>query len=263
MKKIVYFDEESVTDYLQISNGGNLNKTTELLRETGKNAQIDGKASMGVSTKNNALSHFLGALVGFSGNVEVNSVAGAKFKTDNIAKTIIQNTILTDFLDSLVNEGSSIEEFKDYELEAEKDSLTYIVMISPFMSMVSGNPGLDETGEYDLVIDKIDETIRNAKGYYEFIGTDRENEKEEVVFRFNINAFKNNYKITDLRKMNLIIHAMHIGFSKKSDLTFIGEFDLKNKKSRNPKYGETNSNSRSNGEEPSFKVYDVLMAGVE
>ncbi|MCP1156623.1 DUF6414 family protein [Bacillus infantis] len=36
MKKIVYFDEESVTDYLQIYNGGNLDKTTELLRETGE-----------------------------------------------------------------------------------------------------------------------------------------------------------------------------------------------------------------------------------
>ncbi|MCP1156624.1 DUF6414 family protein [Bacillus infantis] len=217
---------------------------------------------MGVSTKNNALSNFLGALIGFSGNVEVNAVAGAKIKTDNIAKTIIQNTILTDFLDSLGNDNSSIEEFKDYVLEAEKDSLTYIVMISPFMSMVSGNPALDETGEYDLVIDKIDETIRNAKGYYEFIGTDRKNKHEEVVFRFNINAFKNNYKITDLRKMNLIIHAMHVGFAKKSDLTFIGEFDLNNKKTKNPKFGETSTN-RGEGEEPSLKVFDVLIAGVE
>lgn len=262
MKKIVYFDEESVTDYLQISNGGNLNKTTELLRETGKNAQIDGKAGVGISTKNNALSNFLGALIGFSGNVEVNAVAGAKIKTDNIAKTIIQNTILTDFLDSLGNENSFIEEFKDYVLVAEKDSLTYIVMISPFMSMVSGNPALDETGEYDLVLDKIDETIRNAKGYYEFIGTNKKNENEKVVFRFNINAFKNNYKISDLRKMNLIIHAMHVGFAKRSDLTFIGEFDLNSKKTKNPKFGET-APTRGDDEELSLNVYDVLIAGVE
>ncbi|MBD7939048.1 hypothetical protein H9655_18580 [Cytobacillus sp. Sa5YUA1] len=261
MKKIVYFDEESVTDYLQISNGGNLNKTTELLKETGKNAQIDGKAGVG-TTKDNVFSNFLNALIGFSGNVEVNAAAGAKVKTDNIAKTIIQNTILTDFLDSLGNDNSAIEEFKDYILEAEKDSLTYIVMISPFMSMISGNPALDETGEYDLVIDKIDETIRNAKGYYEFIGIGSKTEHEEVVFRFNINAFKNNYNITDLRKMNLIIHAMHVGFAKKSDLTFNGEFELNNKKSNNPKFGERDSN-READEEVSLKVYDVLIAGVE
>lgn len=34
--KIVYFDEESVTDYIQIVEGGNLEKTTELLNETTK-----------------------------------------------------------------------------------------------------------------------------------------------------------------------------------------------------------------------------------
>ena len=32
--KIVYFDEDSVTDYVQIIAGGELEKTTQLLKET-------------------------------------------------------------------------------------------------------------------------------------------------------------------------------------------------------------------------------------
>ena len=36
MEKIIYFDEESVTDYVQVKFGGNLEKTTELLKETKK-----------------------------------------------------------------------------------------------------------------------------------------------------------------------------------------------------------------------------------
>lgn len=34
--KIVYFDEDSVTDYVQIIAGGELEKTTQLLKETDK-----------------------------------------------------------------------------------------------------------------------------------------------------------------------------------------------------------------------------------
>lgn len=33
--KIIYFDEESITDFIQISEGGELEKTTQLLKESG------------------------------------------------------------------------------------------------------------------------------------------------------------------------------------------------------------------------------------
>lgn len=262
MKKIIYFDEESVTDYLQITNGGNLNKTTELLKQTGKNAQSEGKVEVGVSTKDNPLSGFLSALIGFTGKANVNANAGVSSRADKMVKSIIQNTILTDFLESMKAQDSAVVSFEDYQLEAEKDSLTYIVMISPFMSMINGNAALDDSNEYDLAIDKVDETIRNAKGYYEFLGTDRNCENEQVVFRFNIDAFKNNYKITDLRKMDLLIYAMHVGSAKLSDLTFNGEFDLKNKRSRNPTFDEKEKVNGDNVDK-TYKVYDVLMAGVQ
>ena len=49
--KIVCFDEDSVTDYVQIVAGGDLEKTTELLKsrdtQEGQNLQANGKVGIG------------------------------------------------------------------------------------------------------------------------------------------------------------------------------------------------------------------------
>ena len=51
MQKIIYFDEESVTDYVQIVEGGKLEKTTELLNGTEENlnAKTKTSGSVGIS----------------------------------------------------------------------------------------------------------------------------------------------------------------------------------------------------------------------
>lgn len=49
--KIVYFDEDSVTDYVQIIAGGALEKTTQLLKETDKNINTDASVSGVVCSK--------------------------------------------------------------------------------------------------------------------------------------------------------------------------------------------------------------------
>ena len=51
LSKVVYFDEGSVTDFLQIAAGGQLSKTTELLNNSSVDANFsaDGKMSVGIS----------------------------------------------------------------------------------------------------------------------------------------------------------------------------------------------------------------------
>ncbi len=44
MQKIIYFDEESITDYVQIIEGGKMQKTTELLSKTEET--LDGKTKV-------------------------------------------------------------------------------------------------------------------------------------------------------------------------------------------------------------------------
>ena len=117
-------------------------------------------------------------------------------------RNIVKNTILTDFLSILEDKGTlqrrtsrlpkgTIKKFKDYVITAEKDSLSYMVMVSPYLSMLKTGSAIP-AGEFSIAIDKLDNALRNAKGYYEFIGTKG---KSRVVLRFNINSFRNGYTI--------------------------------------------------------------------
>ena len=91
--KIVYFDEESVTDYVQIVAGGELEKTTELLNsreaQEGQSAQANGKVG---------ISGVFKALLGWDAGASAEVSAGLSFNSSKMVKNIVKNTILTDFL---------------------------------------------------------------------------------------------------------------------------------------------------------------------
>ena len=174
--KVVYFDEDSVTDYVQIVAGGDMEKTTELLNTREASEGQNG----GVSVKG-GISGMFKALLGFevAGNADIS--AGLSFNSNKMVKNILKNTILTDFLaiieeNALTKKGTSrlpkgtIRKFKDYTISAEKDSLSYMVMVSPYLSMLN-NGSTIPAGEFNIAVDKLDGVLRSAKGYYEFLGT--------------------------------------------------------------------------------------------
>ena len=43
-------------------------------------------------------------------------------------------------------------------------------MVSPYLSMLKTGSAIP-AGEFNIAVDKLDNAIRNAKGYYEFLGT--------------------------------------------------------------------------------------------
>ena len=138
--KIVYFDEESVTDYVQIIAGGELEKTTQLLKESNKAGGMD------VSVSGRAgISGVFKALLGLEAQASVDTSMGVSLNTNRMAKNIVKNTILTDFLSILEtktnntkNSSGNIKKFEGYKISVEKDSLSYIVMVSPYLSMLKG-----------------------------------------------------------------------------------------------------------------------------
>lgn len=263
--KIVYFDEESVTDYIQIIKGGTLEKTTELLKEGSDNgdAGVSAKAGIGIGT-------MLKALVGFDISSSVESSMHTSFSTQEMAKNIIKNTILTDFIDVL-DDGSkgkketngTIRKFEEYKISVHKESLTYIALISPYLSMLKGGGGIP-AGEFNIAVDKLDNTMKTAKGYYEFVG---KKGKETVIFRFNIKSFKNNYKVTDLLKMDISIYAIKVGKTTIDKLNFNSELDIDHTTTikDNPSYSEGSSINPYSDVDPTkpLDVFDVLLAGVE
>lgn len=261
--KIVYFDEDSVTDFIQIVAGGKLERTTELLNET----KDDG--GLGVTTKAGVgLSGIFKALMGFEASVSAEASLDTSFNTNQMARNIVKNTILTDFIDvmqeyaqDIEREKSVIRKFEGYAISAPKESMSYIALISPYLSMLKGGQAIP-AGEFDIAVDKLDNTIKNAKGYYEFVGI-KEGKKE--IFRFNIKSFKNNYKAPDLLKMDIVIYAIKVGKSSIEQLNFNSEFEIDNVISRkdNPVYQKNEVKESNEIDNEPLDVYDVLLAGVE
>lgn len=263
--KVVYFDEDSVTDFVQIVAGGELEKTIELLNQSQKNVDsgINTKAGIG-------LSGVFKALMGFEGSASVEASMGASFNSNEMAKNIVKNTILTDFMD-LVNSYSKkdstelekkiIKKFSGYTISAPKDSLSYIALISPYLTMLKSGSSIS-AGEFNIAIDKLDNTMKNAKGYYEFLG---EKKREKVIFRFNIKAFKNNYKAPDLLKMDMSVYGIKVGKSNLAKLNFNGEFELDGDSilKDNPEYIKEKKEKLPDDYYKELDVYDVLLAGVE
>lgn len=221
--KIVYFDEDSVTDYIQIVAGGKLEKTTELLKETSDkgDASIDTKAGIGIGG-------ILKALMGFDISASVDASLETSFNTNKMAKNIVKNTILTDFIDIIESAHDNeevknvIRNFTGYEISAPEGSFSYVALISPYFSMFKGGSSIP-AGDFNIAVEKLDNTIKSAKGYYEFLG---KKDKNCYIFRFNINSFKNNYKATDLLKMDLSLYAIKVGTSSIKELDINNELNL-------------------------------------
>lgn len=265
--KIVYFDEDSVTDYVQIVAGGELENTEELLnsRESGEQQEAHATAKGGIGGVFKAL---LGWEVGASADVS----AGLSFNSSKMMKNIVKNTILTDFLTILEDKGTltksvskmpkgAIKKFKDYSISAEKDSLSYMVMVSPYLSMLKNGSAIP-AGEFNIAIDKLDHALRNAKGYYEFVGVKG---RSRVILRFNINSFKNGYTISDLLKMNLSVYAIKVGKTTLDMLDVSKELGMNVSilPKDNPSYEEQDANTENTSNSQVLDVFDVLLAGVE
>lgn len=262
--KIVYFDEDSVTDYVQIMAGGKLETTTELLESReGNESQSAGATGKG------GISGVFKALMGWEASVNGDISAGMTFNSNKMVKNIVKNTLLTDFLKIIDSDESNtstskvskgaIKKFEGYRISAEKDSLSYMVMVSPYFSMFRGTSV--PAGDFNIAIDKLETALKNAKGYYEFVGT---RGRSKIIFRFNINSFKNNYTISDLLKMNLSIYAIKVGRTTLDMLNVSKELDMDVSimPKDNPSYTEEIAREDKNGQ-IFLDVFDVLLAGVE
>lgn len=157
--KIVYFDEDSVTDYVQIVAGGTLEKTTELLNSSDlseeQKADVSAKGGIGGVFK---------ALLGWEASASGEVSAGLALNRNKMVKNIVKNTILTDFLhiiDENENKSASkttrgaIKKFEGYVISAEKDSLSYMVMVSPYLSMLRSGSSIP-AGDFNIAIDKLE-----------------------------------------------------------------------------------------------------------
>ena len=264
--KIIYFDESFVADFLQIIAGGELKKTTEFITEVSIGLEGKTEADVKVSTEKKGLPKIFSFLSGISISANAEGDAEMSQKRDRIAKNILENTLLADFISILESDTrrrknkrcEGIEIFKNLTVRPEVNTLTYFMLIAPFLNMLDGSMSLmtDDGQEMQLNLKKIGEAINEGRGYYEFVA---EISNKEVILRFNQVAFRNNYTMSDLPKMQLTYYAIKVGSIDKNDLKVEKEFEFGvGKVSKRLDYSETNTSNQNS----MVDVYDVVLAGV-
>ena len=265
--KVIYFDESFVADFMQIMAGGELTKTTEFISEVNSEMGAEVGVDGSVGTEKNGLSKIFSFLSGASINLEAGAHANVARKSDKIAKNIIENTLLADFIALLDADKrrtknkrcTGIKIFPKVIVRPEVNSFSYMMLIAPFLSMIDGELPIqtDDGRAMKIDITKIEEAIEKGRGYYEFLATI---EGQDIVLRFNHNAFRNSYTMSDLPKMRLTYYAIHVGQIEKSDLQVQKEFEFGTTKlSKRVDYA---SASESGSVATGIDVYDVVLAGV-
>lgn len=241
--KVVYFDEESVSDLLDISAGGKEAQTTERVKE--RAADVHSNADIKLAAKFNWLP-FLG------GSAEVGAGASASSLGRSIFNKTLSNTILTDYL-AKVDEFPAVTKLARLRLTARKDSAAYTKMFTPYAALL-------KIDDLPLDVARMDEALEAAKGYYELVGEDHSGHK--TILRFNIRAFRNNYGLVDLGRMELVFHGVRVGRARESSLTMQAEMSPNGPEPVTAK--ELLGEASGAGDNPGMlDVYDVLLAGVE
>jgi len=246
MIKVIYFDEGSVTDFIYVLGGGKtvdkeehiVKKTTELA--AGAEAQANAK---------------LGFISMIASKVGIEGSADIAREGSTIITKAVENTILTDYLSFAIGDGKEyIRVFSNCKPYPYPESFAYYKMLTPYLIMTEGKVRVAEDLNINLAM--MDKALDSGRGYYELMA---EADKETVVLRFNIKAFRNNYSIADLIKMNLDYHAIEVGSVRLANLTMQSEFGGTTDTDIS---GYDIANEKDTLSPKEVKVYDVILAGV-
>lgn len=240
--KVVYFDEDAAQDYIDITNGGRLDWTTEENKEKIAKiiAEIDAKAQGGF----NLFNVIKAAL---SGEIK----ADAQGSLSNIVGSTLKNTLLTDYI-SAASGDSDVKKFGVGGVYAPANSIALYRMYSSYLNIVPKD-------QLPIDMEKLNDALLGERGYYGMLL--KTEDTPSSVLRFNINAFKNNYNLADLNKMELVYYGIKVGACKETELTIDKEFDFQKKKAEVTAESILDGDAQSHNEE--LYVYDIVLAGVE
>lgn len=267
MLKVVYFDEGSAMDLISIKNGGNLIEQTIKEKKSGNTSK--GEIRAGVSAGKGIRKLLDIFLVDIDGEVKFD---GSLFREKaKIIESSLSNTLLTDFIE-LVNrqrkKEKEVEKLENYKIEVVEDSIAYYQRISPYLILTEGKVDLDQG--INININKLHDTLKTGKGYYELLATNyTKGSSKEVIIRFNNSVFRNNYSVSDLDQMELVFYGVKVGRLDKKLLNFQHQMDAysNNKKdidvAEELKKGFQPDREDRDENGTNLEVYDIILAGVE
>jgi hypothetical protein len=200
--KVVYFDEDAASDYIDLAMGGREERV--LSDENSNDKSLSANAEAKLSAKIPFWSFFR-AEAGTGGEFNVSE------KAKNIVSQTISNTILTDYTKKVAESSLGVKKFEGYDVKFV-DSLSCMRLYLPY-EQING------TAEDFKDIKASKQSLDEIKGYYEMLGVRKD---RRLILRFNHSAFRNNYSCPDMLSMNLTFYAVKVG-----ETTL---FDLRNEK---------------------------------
>lgn len=264
--KVIYFDESSVADYMQIISGGEFKKTTEFITSISSDMNAGADADVGIGTTGKNIPKLFSFLSGITFNASAKGSTDINRKKEKVAKNILENTLLADFLDLIDKDERKkaknrtcvyIKPFEKLIMHPEPNSFSFLMLAAPFFTMLDGDVPIpsNDGNDFKMNISKIEEAVARGRGYYEFISNP---DGKETIFRFNSSAFRNNYTLSDLPKMQLSLFAICVGKTDKSRLDLSSEFEFGTKTKNRVSYTEATQLT----DVVEIDVYDVVLAGI-
>lgn len=248
--KVIYFDESSAMDYICIVDGGSVATQTS----TSNESEVNGKLSIGAKIA--ASLKFLNL---FNAESNVETTAELVNQSKDVVKSTITNTILTDFINKANQHESMIVKFPNPKITILNETFTYLKLFTPYTYIISDKSDINN----DIAINKLDEVMEKIKGYYEVLG---ELNGKTIVLRFNINFFRNNYKLIDLLKLDLTFYGVKVGKTNLEKLKCKNEINIDSgikefnaEEIVNEAKGITTESKFDDEKE----IYDIILAGVE
>lgn len=243
--KLAYFDEQAAVDFLERLDEGEI--TEKLTKKVEKYMDVGGEGNAGKG-------FFNIFKLGLSGNFGRNS--------NSLIETQISRTVFTEFM-KRSEDNTDLAKFKNMNLTIAKDSLTYYRNIVPYLKVFTNLETVsDDKSLLSLNHLEMDRILDNAKGYYEFIGTDEDQKK--YIIRFNINGMRNNYSLYDLVKMSLSIQGIKVGETDDINLDFQHEINVMIQEidKETPEIGANFNEETLSKKNHKIDIIDVIIAGV-
>lgn len=238
--KVIYFDESTAQDYIDIVNGGRLDWSKEENKEKIAKilAEIEAEAQAGF----NVIS-FIKAMMSSSVNTSASNDISRVFGTT------LKNTLLTDYI-SIASDDKNVKKFENSGVYAPDNSISLYSMYSSYLTVVPAE-------QMPINMEKFNEALLGERGYYAMLLTCES--EPTCVLRFNVKAFKNNYNLADLSKMKLTYYGVKVGSCTKEQLSIEKEFEHR------PKKVGISADAIIDGtilQENDLDVYDIVLAGV-
>ncbi|GAB2318444.1 hypothetical protein IRB23SM22_07020 [Alkalibacterium sp. s-m-22] len=270
--KVVYFDENSALDYLDIRYKGRYKIEEANENKKSKRRKRRGEAKFGLGAK---LSKLI-SIISFNGEVNAEYSAERERSNDNLIKSSVSNTILTGFLEEL---SEYIIEFDGYKLKMLENSFAYMKSFTPFLKLLEQD-SLNVDNSAGIKLNSLDDILTESKGYYEFVA--KKKGKKDIVLRFNNSALKNNYRFNDFNNMNITSYGIKVGTIDRNSIDMDGFFesfkndstidseeiiDIYKRFDRDENQtGKEETEGNQSETEPNhdlLDLYDVVLAGVK